>query len=271
MDFGELGGLAPGRCGAGADLSIREGGRQWLVRDTDPDARARVFCFPVAGIGASAYRGWPTRIDDIEICPVQLPGRENRFRSPAHTSMDVFAKDAADALQPYLDKPFGFFGHCFGARLGYGLSVELAARGGPMPQQIFASSCLAPHRGGYFGGGRSGPFTPETTDEEYMEELRYGCEQRGEPTPPDELLALSIQVLRADIALTCGYQPSGAGSTPLNVTTVSWTGDTHMRPEEMDEWSAYGNVHHILLTGDDFTHRSAPADLLQVIADGLPE
>ncbi len=44
-----------------------------------------------------------------------------------------------------------------------------------------------------------------------------------------------------------------------------------MRPEEMDEWSAYGDVHQVLLTGDDFTHRSAPADLLQVIADGLPE
>ncbi len=71
-----------------------------------------------------------------------------------------------------------------------------------------------PHRGGYFGGGRFGPFTPETTDEEYMEELRHGCELRGEPTPPDELLALSIQVLRADIALTCGYRPR-APAAPL--------------------------------------------------------
>ncbi len=47
-----------------------------------------------------------------------------------------------------------------------------------------------------------------------MEELRHGCELRGEPTPPDELLALSIQVLRADIALTCGYRPR-APAAPL--------------------------------------------------------
>ncbi|MET7359168.1 thioesterase domain-containing protein [Streptomyces sp. NPDC005562] len=251
-------------------MSTREGGRKWLVRNIDPDARARVFCFPVAGMGASAYRDWPTRIDDVEICPVQLPGRENRITAPAHTSMEEFVKDAADALQPYLDKPFAFFGHCFGARLSYGLAVELASRGGPLPVQLFASSCLAPHRGGYFGGGRSGPFTPQTTDEEYMEELRYGCEQRGEPTPPPELLELSIMVLRADIELTCGYQPPGPDSTPLDVTTISWTGDTHMRPEEMDEWEAYGNVRQVLLPGDDSTHRSAPADLLQVIADGIP-
>jgi surfactin synthase thioesterase subunit len=251
-------------------VSVREGGRRWLVRDPFAEAPARLFCLPVSGIGASVFRAWPTRIGDIEVCPVQLPGRENRMRDAAHTSMEAFAKDAAEALQPYLDRPFAFFGHCFGARLSYGLSVELASRGMPLPARIFASSCLAPHRGGYFGGGRSGPFTPETTDEEYMAELRHGSRLRGEPEPPTELLALSIRVLRADTELTCGYEPPGPTDAPLNITTISWTEDTHMRPDEMAEWEPYGNVHHVLLPGDDFTHRSAPADLLQAIADGFP-
>ncbi|MFE4613670.1 thioesterase II family protein [Streptomyces niveus] len=241
-----------------------------MVRNPDPEARARLFCFPVSGIGASVFRNWPTQIGDIEVCPIQLPGRENRMKDPAYISMEEFATNAADSLQPFFDKPYAFFGHCFGARLSYGLSAELATRGETLPQQIFASSCLAPHRGGYFGGGRSGPFTPETTDEEYMAELRYGCDLRGEPVPPAELLALSIRVLRADTALTCGYAPPGPGGTPMNVTTVAWTEDTHMRPEEMNEWSVYGNVRQVLLPGDDFTHRSAPADLLQVIVDGFP-
>ncbi|GAA4834661.1 thioesterase domain-containing protein [Kitasatospora terrestris] len=225
----------------------------------------------MSGIGASVFRAWPTRIGDIEVCPIQLPGRENRMRDPAYTSMEEFARDAADALGPCLDRPFAFFGHCFGARLGYGLAAELARRSAPLPQQLFASSCLAPHRGGYFGGGRNGPFTPETTDEEYLAELRYGAASRDEPEPPAELLALSIRVLRADTSLTCGYTPAGPGPTPLDITTISWTADTHTRPEEMDEWSAYGRVRQILLPGDDHTHRSAPDDLLRVIADGLPE
>lgn len=252
-------------------MTAREGGRRWLVRDPDPAARARLFCFPISGIGASVFRTWPTRIGGIEVCPVQLPGRENRMKDPAYTSMEHFAKEAADALQPYLEQPFAFFGHCFGARLSYGLAAELATRGPVLPQRVFASSCLAPHRGGYFGGGRFGPFTPKTTDEEYMAELRHGCEVRGEPVPPAELLALSIRVLRNDTALTCGYAPAGPAGIPLDVTTISWTDDAHIRPEEMDEWSGYGTVRQVLLPGNDFTHRSAPADLLQVIADGFPE
>lgn len=242
---------------------------RWLTREPDPDAAARLFCLPVSGIGATLFRPWPPRIDDIEVCPVQLPGRENRAKEPACASMEEFTKQAADALEPYLDRPFAFYGHCYGARLGYALSVELASRGLPLPRHLFASACLAPHRGGYFGGGRSGPFTPETTDEEYFAELRHGCEVRGEPVPPDELLAIATRVLRADTLVTCGYQPEGPAGPPLDITTIVWSEDEHVHPDDMDEWEPYGTVRRVSLEGDDFTHRSGPPELLRVISEGF--
>ncbi|WP_433607226.1 thioesterase II family protein [Dactylosporangium sp. CA-139114] len=248
-------------------------GRRWLIRDPDPDAPARLLCLPVSGLGAALFRHWPTRVGEIDVCPVQLPGRENRMREPAYTSMDAFAAGGADALEPLLDRPYAFFGHCLGARMSYALTREIAARGRRLPERLFVSSCLAPHRGGRFGGGPSGPFTPETTDEEYFAELRLGCRLRDEPEPPDELLALSVRVLRPDIELTCAYVPPppvGPADPALRITTIGWSADPHVRPEQMGEWTRYGAVDPIVLEGDEYTYRQGGDDLLEVIAEGFP-
>ncbi|HZH03347.1 MAG TPA: thioesterase domain-containing protein, partial [Myxococcaceae bacterium] len=55
--------------------------RLWFpFRRPRPNARVRLFCFPHAGGGASAYRQWADLVPEwVEICAVQLPGRETRF------------------------------------------------------------------------------------------------------------------------------------------------------------------------------------------------
>ena len=52
--------------------------------DCLPQSRAnpkiRLFCFPYGGGGASIYREWQKNLpDSIEVCPIQLPGREDRM------------------------------------------------------------------------------------------------------------------------------------------------------------------------------------------------
>ena len=42
--------------------------------------RATLFCFPFAGGGASAYNSWIQKMKDkVTVCPIQLPGREDRI------------------------------------------------------------------------------------------------------------------------------------------------------------------------------------------------
>src|ERR1700724_3772837 len=78
---------------------------RWLAyREVNPRARLRLFCFPYAGGGASAYRGWaPALPFDVEVCPVQLPGRESRLREPAFNRPEPLIAALAEALQAHLD------------------------------------------------------------------------------------------------------------------------------------------------------------------------
>ena len=68
---------------------------RWLAyREINPHARLRMFCFPYAGGGASIYRGWAGGLPaQVEVCPVQLPGREGRMRDKPYERIVAFLQD----------------------------------------------------------------------------------------------------------------------------------------------------------------------------------
>src|SRR5215213_9694754 len=93
----------------------------WLVNwKSNRSAGVRLFCFPYAGGGDSIFRSWQQSLSDtIEVCPVQLPGRGPRIPAPPCTDINRLVRCAAQALAPYLDKPFALFGHSMGARIAF--------------------------------------------------------------------------------------------------------------------------------------------------------
>ena len=58
--------------------------RSWLrYLRRRPLADLQLFCFPFAGGGASIFRKWDTKLPgNVEVCVIQLPGREDRFLEP---------------------------------------------------------------------------------------------------------------------------------------------------------------------------------------------
>ena len=117
----------------------------WLrLHQRNPAAQLRLFCFPYAGGSASVYRHWTDLPPEIEICPVQLPGRDERFREPAFTRADALCDALVVALADYLDTPFAVFGHSMGAIIAYEFTRRLHARGS-MPRHLLVSGQRAPH------------------------------------------------------------------------------------------------------------------------------
>lgn len=81
---------------------------RWIpFRKPDPKARLRLFCFPYAGAGALIFRKWSDGLPrDIEVCPIQLPGRGTRLTEPPFTKLPCLIEALVRALDPLLDKPF---------------------------------------------------------------------------------------------------------------------------------------------------------------------
>jgi medium-chain acyl-[acyl-carrier-protein] hydrolase len=112
-----------------------------------PAARLRLFCFSYAGAGGAMYRTWLDALPpSIELCAVQLPGRENRFREPACTSMPRLIDALVPALAPALDRPYALFGHSMGALVAFEVARALQTLPHvPQPLHLLVSGRRAPH------------------------------------------------------------------------------------------------------------------------------
>src|SRR6476620_8297465 len=112
----------------------------WFPYRPSLEAPIRLFCFPYAGGGASAYRSWAEAMPPaVEVWPIQLPGREARHAEATYTQCLPLAEAIAEALHAYLDKPFVFFGHSMGALLCFEVTRQLRKRRRPQPSVLVVS------------------------------------------------------------------------------------------------------------------------------------
>jgi surfactin synthase thioesterase subunit len=233
--------------------------RGWLLRRPDEAATCRLFCLPYSGVGASMYARWPARTGPAEVCLVQPPGRENRIGEPHYGTFEVFAEQVVPQLEPYLDRPFAFFGHCSSALAGFAVTTRLVTAGLPAPSRLFVSSQVAPDQPPY------GRFLSMSDGELTAELVTLARAMGGEPDPG--MLELGLSVMKADIAAHKEYQIPEPVRLPGGVTVIGWDGDDEVRPELLDGWRAYSDdVRFITLRGSHHTFLEAPAALIAELA-----
>jgi surfactin synthase thioesterase subunit len=235
--------------------------RQWFLREPSPESAARIFCLPYSGCGASMYRQWPRFLGEVEICPVQLPGRENRLREDPYRTYEELADDLAEVLRPYANRPFAFFGHCGSALPGYETTVRMMERGYPAPLRLFVSSQVAPHQ------GPAGRFL-EMTDAELAEEVAgLIVKLGGKPRP--SLVEMSLSILRADVGANKRYRPAELTRLSSPISALGWNGDTEVDHRLMKGWSDCGETTFHVLPGTHYRFMDAPDDLLDILVGGM--
>ena len=89
---------------------------KWLIAPRpNPNANARLFCFPYAGGGLVSFRAWAQLFDDtVEVVAVEAPGRGTRINETAVDDLDTFVERLLPEMVDWLDRPSAFFGHCLG-------------------------------------------------------------------------------------------------------------------------------------------------------------
>lgn len=133
----------------------------------NPQARVPLFCFPYwGGRGASIFRPWPQALPGaVEVCGVQLPGRENRIREAPFTKISEVVEKLAEVLRPCLALPFAFFSHSLGVFIGFELARQLCKQNAQGPIYLFVSGQRAPQIPGPF------PHLYQLPDSEFIEQV----------------------------------------------------------------------------------------------------
>ena len=189
----------------------------WLSprgRGDSDSARIRLFCLPHAGAGTSAYNIWKRFLPNwIEVCPIQIPGRESRLAELSCTDCEVLIEGITRGIADYLDKPYAIFGHSMGALLALDLAQSMRAHGLREPSYLFVSGRNATHVPMKHGSIHRMP------DDEFLDALasRYGGLPQEILDTPD-LLELYLPILRADLTLleTHQYQQLGPLDCPIS-------------------------------------------------------
>lgn len=237
--------------------SGRPGRSPWLLRRPDPLRGARLFLLPYSGCGASMYHRWPRAVEELEVCPVQLPGRENRVREAIPDTYQELAAALVDGLTSYLDRPFVLFGHCGSALLAFEVAARLTVAGGPLPTAVIVSSQVAPSDG---PAGRYLSMTDDELAEEMAMLIRSGG---GDPLPA--IVALGLRTLRADVEMNKRYRPATVVRVPSPVTAIGWDTDVEVPADTMAGWSRHAATAFHRLPGGHHRFLDAPPELTDVI------
>ncbi|WP_420630850.1 thioesterase II family protein [Candidatus Leptofilum sp.] len=234
----------------------------WFAYHRPNDQAAlRLFCLPHAGGGAGAYRTWVDGLaPEIEVLPVQPPGRETRFLERPYQSIEPLLDELMAAIRPLLNKPFAFFGHSLGALIGFELARRLRQED-IVPQQLFVSGYGAPH------------LPVKLPSMHHLDDADFAAALQDLDTVPtavlqnEELFALLLPMLRADFAVYEQYQFDEAEPLNCPITMLGGEADPLVPPENLAEWAVHssspGKMH--LFSGDHFYLQGQETAVWQVI------
>jgi medium-chain acyl-[acyl-carrier-protein] hydrolase len=244
----------------------------WVVcTDPKPNAHFRLFCFPYMGGGASVYSQWGKIIsDDIEVCAIQYPGREERANETIIDDKTILVDSVTDLMVPLGDKDVVFYGHSFGA----GVCIHVANR--LLRRHVRVSRIFA----GAFN-------TPELMSKTLVELLNMKDVESIETLPPvcedeliinfmrnmgvlpemlladQELMRMVLPVIRAELTILRGFLSGDASSQnfsiPCPMTVFAGINDPICPPEALENWRRFPcaypiHVRHIM--GDHlFIHK----------------
>ncbi|WP_424102387.1 beta-ketoacyl synthase N-terminal-like domain-containing protein [Moorena producens] len=208
---------------------------RWIAyHQPKPNARLRLFCFHPWGSSASMFQGWSDQLlTDIEVLPIQLPGRQRRLQEKPFTEFVPLIQVLGEIISPYLDRPFAFFGHSMGALIAFELAHVLEEDYNLKPLHLFLSAALPPS-----DTSLSKEF------ESFSQEQKLNYLMNISEIPKDiyddpSLLQELMNVFKADLQLLQSYRY--VAKLPLSCPISSFGGinDSLTSEKQLSEWSKY--------------------------------
>jgi medium-chain acyl-[acyl-carrier-protein] hydrolase len=206
----------------------------WIKRFTPvPGAHGRLICFAHAGGSALSFREWSTWLPGVEVLCVQPPGREERLGEPPLREVGAVVDSLLEALRPWLDRPFAFFGHSLGTLQAYEMAQRLRQVEAPQPAHLLVSAHRAPHL------PPSRRVLHALPQAEFVSELRRLGGTPSAVFDVPELLELIGPTIRADLEMTERYEWRELPPLDCPITAFGGTEDDRVDPHEVRQWDRH--------------------------------
>ncbi|OOM71668.1 linear gramicidin dehydrogenase LgrE [Clostridium puniceum] len=223
-----------------------------------------MFCFPFAGVGAAYFNRWIKYFkDDIVVCPIHLPGREEKIMEDPYVNMELLIDDLFEEISNYSSNNIILFGHSMGAKIAYEIAKKLELASYPAKQLIISGSRV--------------PHIPESNpiynlpDEEFIKAI-----VRFDGTPKEilynkELLKFFLPMLKADFTMDEKYHTTEVVKLSCQITAFGGISDKEADEEAMKEWKEYtkSNFKIFMFEGKHFFIRDKEAEILNIISQGI--
>ncbi len=206
---------------------------EWLIRNknNNQEIEKRIFCIHPVGAGASMFSHFlynPPKNTDV--MAFQLPGRENRSEEMPYEDMAQLIPDMANAIRPYLDKPFVVIGHSFGGIIGFELIKFLRKHHGINALQLFISGTIAPQ---LTQSWKKSEAIAKTAIRSYSEEKIIGILNYIDDV---DFLRQILPVMRNDMPLIMSYQYEEEEQLGFPITAFAADKDEVVSIEQVGSW-----------------------------------
>jgi medium-chain acyl-[acyl-carrier-protein] hydrolase len=241
----------------------------WIVRPrSGPGHAIRLVCLSYAGGGASLFRAWADDLPaEIELCAVQLPGREARLFEPAHVEMGPLVAELTAQVAPFLDRPFALFGHSMGALVSFELARSLRRKHRLSPLHLIVSGHAAPQLR-----------TRASVDHRLPTDQLVAALRRLDGTPAEvlnnaELMDLMLPAIRADFAVCGTYAYARERLLNCPITAFAGLEDPLVSLEDVYAWRHQTTGPFALRTfaGGHFFIRDRPTLVVRAVQHALRE
>tara|TARA_B110000046_G_scaffold97505_1_gene105202 strand:+ start:4 stop:6222 length:6219 start_codon:yes stop_codon:yes gene_type:complete len=250
---------------------------KWVIRYKKVDnPRLRLFCLPYFAGGASIFSTWHEFLpDDIEVCAIQFPGREERGDERAFDDVAALVAKMAEVMEPLLTTPCAFYSHSSGAGVALELSRHLNRELDVQPTKFMVGGWRAPHLVSPF------KFLEAIADDEVYKEKNIenikshlrSLEIPAEVIDNDAVFNEMLPALRADILL--GKRYKYIKDEPLNcpLTAFAGTDDTVFTEDQVRGWDQHTNseFRFRVVPGGHLFCRDNKEDLLNIVTEELSE
>jgi surfactin synthase thioesterase subunit len=248
---------------------MRTAGSPWfsVVPRGNAQAEQRLYCFPYAGAGHTAFHPWRKLLTgDIELALIKLPGRGARFGEPHARSIVELAECLASEIAKASAEAatFALFGHSMGALLAFETARSLQQMG-LSPTRLLVSGRTAPVAHGWRER------VADLPDAAFLEVIRSMNGMPPALIDNTEWMELFLPIIRADFALCEDYRYSQHPRLDCPIEVLAGRDDASVPLSLLDGWAeeTHAGCHTRLFAGGHFFVFEQQAELLALFERSL--